>query len=257
MSNFLLVIVGPTASGKTAAAIEIAQMYEGEIVCADSRTVYRGMDLGTAKPTTEEQELVPHHLLDVVEPDEAFTVADFKELANQAIEDVQRRNKLPIMVGGSGLYVDAVIFDYGFSDSEAARNPINPRHLSLDTPRPRSGLRPNTVVVGINPDLEILKQRVKDRVDAMVKDGFMDEAKKLFTSYGTDVKALHAPGYKAFKDYFENKISLDEAKAQFVRNDYLLARRQRTWFKRNKSIHWFDNREELVDFVTTILNKKQ
>lgn len=255
--SLLIVLVGPTASGKTAVAMEIAKKFNGEIVCADSRTVYKGMDIGTAKPSKQEQAQIPHHLLDVVRPDEPFTVADFKKLAEQAINDIQHRNKIPIMVGGSGLYVDAVLFDYKFAPKNSPRDSVNSRHLDKEVPAVRSKIRPNTLVVGLNPDLQVLKQRITERVEAMVQDGLVEEVKELCDQYGTNVKALDATSYKAFREYVENKITLDEAKAQFVRNDYLLARRQRTWFKRNKSIHWFTNREEIVEFITTELNKNK
>ncbi len=253
----LVVIVGPTASGKTALAIEIAQKFGAEIICADSRTVYKGMDIGTAKPTKQEQAEIPHHLLDVVEPDQPFTVADFKEVANQAIENIAERGKLPIMVGGSGLYIDAVLYDYQFAKEGAERDPVNPRHVSSSEPKIKQPLREKTIVLGLNPELDVLKDRITKRVDSMLDAGFINEVKHLFDTYGPDTKALQTPGYKAFKDYIENKISLEEAKAMFIRNDYLLARRQRTWFKRNKSIHWLNNREDAVALVTTLLNKKQ
>ena len=110
----LIVITGPTASGKSALAMDIAKKYGGEIICADSRTVYKGMDIGTAKPTEQDQREVPHHLLDVVEPNQPFSAAEFKERANQAICDISARGKLPMLVGGTGLYIDAVLFDYHF-----------------------------------------------------------------------------------------------------------------------------------------------
>ncbi|MCA9332347.1 tRNA dimethylallyltransferase [Candidatus Saccharibacteria bacterium] len=257
MKQQLLVIVGPTASGKTSVAIEIAQQFNGEIICADSRTVYKDMDIGTAKPTKEEQEKVPHHLLDVVLPDQPFTVADFKRLADEAIKDINKRDKLPIIVGGSGLYIDSILYDYKFSPKGSARDPINPRHLDKTVEQKKSELRPDALVVGIDPPLEVIKQRVINRVDEMVNQGFIDEVNSLLEIYSSNTNSLNAPGYKAFKEYVENKISLSEAKERFVRNDYLLARRQRTWFKRNKSIHWFNNRDEIVDFITTQLNKNR
>src|SRR4051812_9831711 len=110
----LIVIVGPTASGKTALAIEIAKLFNGEIICADSRTIYRGMDAGTAKPTTRERSIVPHWGLDLVEPGDSFSVADFKSYALNKITEIRARNHIPLLVGGSGLYVDAVLFDYQF-----------------------------------------------------------------------------------------------------------------------------------------------
>src|SRR5688500_6881598 len=110
----LIVIVGPTASGKTALSIEIAKQYNGEIICADSRTVYKGMDIGTAKPTPEERQGIPHWGLDLVQPNEDFSAADFKVYALQKIIEIRARNRTPILVGGTGLYIDAVIFDYEF-----------------------------------------------------------------------------------------------------------------------------------------------
>lgn len=284
----LLVIIGPTASGKTALAIELAQKFDGEIICADSRTVYKDMDIGTAKPSQEEQELIPHHLLDVIEADQSFSAAKFKQLANSAIKDIQNRDKLPILVGGTGLYIDSVIYDFQFlppaDPAERQRlnhmsvqelqeeilekqlpmpeNRQNPRHLArvIETSGAvgrQSDIRPNTLVIGLDVDLAVLRKRITERVDLMLESGFIAEVETLVNRYGADAPGLLAPGYKAFKDYIENKISLDDAKAQFVRNDYLLARRQRTWFKRNKSIHWLNNREDAVELVTTFLNKKQ
>jgi tRNA dimethylallyltransferase len=117
----LIVIVGPTASGKTALAIELAQKYAGEIICADSRTLYKGMDIGTAKPTVEEQALVPHWGLDLVEPGEPFSAADFKRYALQKIDEIRARGHVPFLVGGTGLYVDGIVFDYQFGDTKNAK----------------------------------------------------------------------------------------------------------------------------------------
>jgi len=248
----LIVIVGPTASGKTALAIELAQKFGGEIVCADSRTVYSGMDIGTAKPTADERAEVRHHLLDVASPDEAFTAADFKELANEAIKDIVSRGQLPIMVGGSGLYIDAVLFDYGFAPQGAARDPKNPRHMSKSVPRPRKDLRDNTLIIGLSVPREVLRERIEGRVEAMIRHGLLEEVRHLLSKY-PDSKALDAPGYKAFRGYLAGLVSLDEAKASFVRNDLQLAKRQRTWFKRNPYIHWFDDSDEALAFVTKSL----
>ena len=252
----LVVIVGETASGKTALAIELAVRLNGEIICADSRTVYRGMDIGTAKPTEAEQRKVPHHLLDVVEPDEPFTVAGFKLLANKAIEDISARGKLPIMVGGSGLYVDAVLFDYGFSAEGAVRDDVNPRHVGKSEPRLKKDLRKNTLIIGLRVSREALQERIIKRVDAMVQAGLVEEVKDLQEKYPGS-KALDSTSYKAFSGYLEGSLSLDEAKALFVQNDLKLAKSQRTWFKRNNSIHWITNREEAVEIATTFLSKNK
>ena len=282
----LVVILGPTASGKTALAMEIAKRFNGEIICADSRTIYKYMNIGTAKPTNKEQSGVRHYGLDLINPDKAYSAAQFKEMALKAIDDITNRGKLPIMVGGTGLYIDGVLFDYQFlplSDpGERKRlnnlsveqlqaeiiekellmpaNSQNPRHLTraIETNGaiPKKGkLRPNTCVIGIQTDLQILKDRITKRMEEIIKQGFIKEVTDLSKQYGWDAQGLQAPGYKAFRDFVEGKKTLDEAKAQFVRNDYLLAKRQRTWFKRNKSIQWVNNKAEAVDIITTHLNK--
>lgn len=288
----LLVVVGETASGKSALAIELAERFGGEIICADSRTVYRGMDIGTAKPTLADRERVPHYCLDLVTPDESFTVADFKREALAAMADISARGKLPILVGGTGLYIDAILYDFTFRPLpdktiraelttldvqelqnrlmeraiELPNNPQNPRHLvrALETGGAQPGrqpLRPNTLIIGLSVEREVLKERITARVDQMISDGLVDEVRRVSEKYGWDVPALQAPAYKAFRDYFDNidgSISLDQAKAETVNNDLRLAKRQRTWFKRNKSIQWFDNRgkmNEIVELTTTFLNK--
>jgi tRNA dimethylallyltransferase len=252
----LLVIVGPTASGKSALAMELAEQLDGEIICADSRTVYKSLDIGTAKPSRLDQQRIPHHILDVVEPDQEFNVADFKRLANEAIVDISKRGKLPIMVGGSGLYIDAVLFDYGFSATGATRNPINPRHLSPSEPRIRQKLRPHTLVIGLGTPRDILRARITARVDSMIDAGFIDEIKRLLAGYPGS-KALLAPGYRAFAEHIAGHISLEEAKALFIKNDFHLAKRQMTWFRRNPSIHWLKDASTYVDETLGLLNKLQ
>lgn len=282
----LVVLLGPTAAGKTSMAIELAKRFSGEIVAADSRTIYKGMDIGTAKPSKEEQRLIPHHLLDIVSPSDRFTVADFQSMANSTIAAIGARGKLPILVGGSGLYIDAVIYNFSFqgaSDLQRRRrleglsveelqlllrkqkialpkNERNPRHLirALESdgslPR-REPLRQHTVVIGLDPGREILQEKITKRVDAMVGIGFVEEVRKLGEIYGWDVPALQAPGYKAFRSYLLNEVSLAEAKKQFVRRDLQYAKRQKTWFKRSSDIHWISKLDEAVDLVTTFLNK--
>ena len=132
MSRPLVVITGPTASGKTSLAIRIAKKFNGEIICADSRTVYKGMDIGTAKPTKEEQAGVPHWGIDLVEPGERFTVADFQEYAYKKIDDIRSRGKLPMLVGGTGLYIDAVIDGYEFSGDADCKLRKRLEEMTLD-----------------------------------------------------------------------------------------------------------------------------
>ncbi len=282
----LIIIVGETASGKTALAIQLAKQFGGEIICADSRTVYKGMDIGTAKPTLTEREGIPHHLLDVVSPSQPFSVSDFQKLAKQAIAEISARGHIPFLVGGTGLYVDSILYDFTFRSApdpdERVRlqalsieelqtevierglsmpeNSKNPRHLTrvLETDglvSTQKTVRPSTLTIGLHIDREVLKAKLAKRVDIMCQAGFIDEVRNMFALYPDSTPALQAPGYKAFKAYIADEISLDEAKQAFIRNDYQLAKRQRTWFKRNKSIHWVQEQAEAVDLVTTFLNK--
>jgi tRNA dimethylallyltransferase len=227
----LVVVVGETASGKTALGIELAKKFNGEIICADSRTVYKGMDVGTAKPTKKEQEGVPHHLLDIVEPNEKYNAARFQKDANALINDISDRGKLSIMVGGTGLYVDSVIFEYDFDK------------------KTMSELRPNTLVIGMKREREELLQRIEQRIDVMLKQGLVEEVQWVGEQYGWDVEAMTGIGYRAFADYIKGEKTLDEARQDFIRGDKLLAKRQRTWFKRNKSIHWIEGYHGAISLV--------
>jgi tRNA dimethylallyltransferase len=250
----LLVIVGPTASGKSDLAMKLAKKLEGEIICADSRTVYKGLNIGTAKPSATDRVEVPHHILDIIEPDEDFNVADFKRLAEQAMEDIQARGKFPILVGGSGLYVDAVLFDYEFSETNSPKDDANPRHLDKNVPRRRSELRKDTLVIGLAVDKEELKARIEKRIEEMLAQGLIEEVRQIQAHYPGS-KALLAPGYKAFSEHLAGRLSLEEAKALFIKNDYNLAKRQISWFKRNKKIHWLNTKNTYIEDTLKLLNK--
>lgn len=283
----LIVIVGQTGSGKSALAMELAQQFNGEIIAADSRTVYKQLDIGTAKPNLADQHVVPHHALDIVDPDEPFTVANFKHVATTAIQAVASRGKLPFLVGGSGLYIDSILYDFSFrvpADPVVRQqleqltveqlqgivtqkglpmpaNHRNPRHLirtieSGGQEAVKNGLRPNTLIIGIDIDRDTLASSLTHRVDAMLQHGLIEEVDRLSQTYGWDTQSLQSTGYKAFRPYLAGVQTLDEAKAQFVRNDLQLAKRQRTWFRRNKSIHWICKKDEAIDLITTFLNKE-
>ncbi len=284
----LLVIVGETASGKTELAIRLARHFGGEIICADSWTVRRQADIGTAKPTPAERAAVPHHLLDVVNPDEDFTAAVFKKLANEAIADIDSRGRLPIMAGGTGLYIDGVIYDYGFlpagdrSDREALNrldtaallemiaglkldlggvDVRNKRRLIrlIETggARPtRQTLRPRTLIIGIKTDRAVLEARITKRCDAMLAAGLEAEVKRLAERYGWTCEALKGVGYAQWQGYFSGTQNLAETRQKIIKANLDLAKRQRTWFKRNKSIQWFStpvNWNDIVASVTTFL----
>ncbi len=285
----LLVVVGETASGKTALGVELAKRLNGEVICADSWTVRRGVDIGTAKPTEEERQEVPHHLLDVVEPCGEFTAAVFKRLANQAIKDISDRGKLPIIVGGTGLYVDGVIYDFDFlpAGDRKEREELNRlsaaqlldkvKNLKLDPggvdirnkrrlirlietkgQKPtRQPLRESTFIIGLKTPREEIERRMIKRLDDMMDAGLEDEVRMLAGKYGWDCEALKGIGYAQWKDYFEGSQSLPETRSKIIKATFEYAKRQRTWFKRNKSIHWFDtpvNPEEIVDVTTTLLD---
>lgn len=277
MNKPLVVIAGPTASGKSALALVVAKKYGGELICADSRTVYKGLDIGTAKPTPAQQKEVPHHLLDVVDPGEPFTAADFKRLALGAIDDISARGKLPIMVGGTGLYIDSVIFNYKFGtpadpvmraklqamsiDELQQRclddgislptNEKNKRHLVRaielgGMAEPHQALRPNTLVVALTTDRDTLRSRVMLRAQQMVKDGVLREVANVGEQYEWAGEALTGNIYRILKPVVKGELSLEDGLKQFVTSDMQLAKRQVTWLRRNPNVIWGDKEELLV-----------
>lgn len=265
----LVVIVGPTASGKSATAMRIAKEFRGEIICADSRTIYKGMDIGTAKPSHEDRVAVPHWGLDLVEPGESFTAADFKKYALKKIAEIRARGNLPMLVGGTGLYVDGVIFDYQFGKPEpelrkklealslhdlisyCAKNNIslpenqrNKRYViraieqkSINTTRLPKPI-PNTIVVGISTERDVLKQRIEARSEQLFENGMVEEAKKLGKKHGWKSEAMTGNIYKLVKQFLDGEFDEAELKRRFVTADWQLAKRQLTWLKRNPFIHW-------------------
>lgn len=283
----LVVIVGETASGKSALAFELAKRFDGEIINADSWAVYRDFNIGTAKPSTEERRAIPHHLLDVADPTVGFSAAVFQRLANEAIEDIVSRGKLPILVGGTGLYVDSVIFDYSFlppSEPELRRqlNALSVPELleyagglKLDTSSidirnkrriirlienngqlPTKGiLRSSTVILGVSVQREVLQERVEARVNAMLAAGLEEEVRSLAQTYGWEVEPMKGIGYREWREYFAGSQTLEETKRRIIKSTMDLAKRQRTWFKRNKSIQWVTEQVNAVAIVTTLLNK--
>ena len=282
-----IAVVGATATGKTDLALKLAEKYNGEIVCADSRTIYREMDIGTAKPTAEEQAWAPHHLLDVIDPGERLSAAAFKQLAEAAMADISSRGKLPILVGGSGLYLDAVLFDYefpqeadperreqleGMSDEEllellSAEDPeafetvdrANRRRVirAIETAGASAGRRseilPEALVIGTRMNKEVVQKRVELRVEKMLEQGFIDEVRQIGDKYGWDSPALEVIGYRAFKGLLLGTKTLEEAKADFVRGDMALYKKQVTWFKRNSAIQWVESADEALELAAKFL----
>lgn len=252
----LVVIVGETASGKSSLAMFLARKFNGEIISADSRAIYKGMDIGTAKPTKQDQSEIPHHLIDIINPNQRYSAKQFKEDATKVISDILSRGKLPIMVGGTGLYIDAVLFDYRFDTAIDKRDPHNLRHAlpSVLEPSISSIIRPSTLVLGIKLNREDLNNNIQQRAKQMLSPTLVQEVTKLIDKYGADTEPMSGIGYKTFVRYVRGDLSMEEAKDELVRGDKSLAKRQRTWFKRNKSIHWITRQSEAVELVTTLLH---
>ena len=267
----LVAIVGPTASGKTSLAIELAKKCNGEIICADSRTIYKYMDIGTAKPTIEDQARVPHWGLDIVEPGTRFTAADFKRYAVTKIDEIRARGHTPFIVGGTGLYINAVLYDYQFAGGydellrekletlpieelqdyciknnvEIPKNEKNKRYLiraiekadsvKIMTTRPLE----NTYVVGISSELlSDYDERIRRRSEQLFENGVVEEAIMLGKKYGWDSEAMTGNIYRLVKQYLDTKMSLQELMVRSIIADRQLAKRQMTWFKRDKNIKW-------------------
>lgn len=282
----IIIIVGPTASGKSALAMQIAKENNGEIICADSRTVYKGMDIGTAKPTKQDQREVPHHLIDIVEPNQPFNAADFKRLADEAVDKIISRNKVPIIVGGTGLYIDSVFFNYDFGkpanyedrikllklDNEELqeicrkksiplpRNFQNKRHLvrtiELGGPVNQNKMPcSNTLIVAIDVDKKTLKDRIERRASEMLEQGALKETTKLAKKYGWENEAMTGNIYRTLKSVILGDVDLEEARSLFVKSDLSLAKRQMTWFKRNPYIIWGDS-EKLKPIIELFIREK-
>ena len=231
-----IIILGPTGSGKTGVSIEIAKAVNGEIISADSRAIYKGMDIGTAKPTLEEMDGILHYGIDLVEPGERFTVADWKTYAEEKIRDIKSRGKVPIVVGGTGLYIDALIYDYQF------RGPTGQKigDIEQKSCSDRTEIKGNFIIVGVDWTTEDLRARLKQRIDKMFGPELYNETEKLVQKYGWGSGAMKSNIYEYAWAFLQGGLSLEEAKEKCFYEDYHLAKRQLTWFKRNKNIIWLE-----------------
>lgn len=232
----VVIILGPTGSGKTSISIELAKALGGEVISADSRAIYKGMDIGTAKPTAEEMQGVPHYGLDLVSPGDRFTVADWKAYAKDKIKDIKSRGKVPIIAGGTGLYIDALIYDYHFKGPTG--NKIG--DIEQKTCSDRKEIKGDYLIIGIKWTSEELRARLTSRAEQMFCSKLYDETRKLVETYGWDSQAMKSNIYQFAWDYMNGKISLEEAKTKYIYDDWHLAKRQLTWFKRNNDIIWLE-----------------
>ena len=305
----LITVVGPTASGKTRLGVELAKRYGGEVISADSMQIYKGMQIATAKPTVEEMQGIPHHLMDFLEPNQTYSVAMFVDNAKKCIEDISSRGKIPVIVGGTGLYVDSLLNNISFHESqrdtglseklwelyyaegvdylldmlrkfdgesaERLETEKNPKRIiraiefykttgititeqnknSKNEESPYSAIK-----LGLNfEDRQKLYDRINKRVDLMVEAGLVSEAKRVFNSElsFTSVKAI---GYKELFPYLKGELPLEECIEKLKQETRRYAKRQITWFKRDKEINWLypdkaDSFEQLFEQAVQITEK--
>ncbi|HET7290876.1 MAG TPA: tRNA (adenosine(37)-N6)-dimethylallyltransferase MiaA [Vicinamibacteria bacterium] len=287
LERALIAIVGPTASGKSALALELAQALDGEIVSCDSLQVFRGLDVGSAKPTAAERALVPHHLLDVAEPDQDFSAAEYARLARAAVRDVVARGRLPLVVGGTGLYLRALLSglfpgpsrDAAFRQRvealaerlgrarvhawlrrvdpsaaarispedlvrvvralevyRATRIPISKHHAS--STEALTGVQAR--VFGIDLPRDALRARVQARTDAMWAGGLLEETRSLLDRFPNGARPLRAIGYRQAVAVVRGELDLAAARRDMVTTTMQYAKRQRTWFRHQADVAWFD-----------------
>lgn len=283
----ILVIVGPTASGKTDLAIFLAKKFGGEVVSADSRLIYRGLNIGAAKPVLDANmcvQGVKHHLIDVADPDKELSLAEYKILAEKSIDGILARGKLPIIVGGTGLYIWAVVDNLSVPevppnkdlrkeldklsvpelverlriadpDALAEVDAKNPRRLiralevanagkTFHSMRQRGALKYEALQLGIAVEREELKQRIKKRLEEQLKDGLEKEVRGLADKFAWNLPGMSGIGYREWKNYFAGETTLEMVRENVIKDTNSYAKRQMTWFRKDKRIKWIADREE-------------
>ena len=250
----LVVILGPTATGKSYCGIELAQRFCGEIISGDSMLVYRQMNIGTAKPSEEELNTVPHHLVNILTPDASYSVADFQQQATELIHQITRRGNLPILVGGTGLYIKALLEDYRFSSVE--ENP-ELRHREK-----QHELKYDATVFGLSMERDFLYERINQRVDRMLEAGLEEEVRTLLKAgVSTGCLSMKSLGYRQMAEYLTGQCDFATAVDNIKKGTRHFAKRQITWYKKMPYIHWFTvdrslNYEKIVADMADILEKK-
>lgn len=297
----LLVLIGPTAVGKTKLSLDIAKAWNAEIISGDSMQVYRGMDIGTAKIPQEEREGIPHHLIDICDPDYAYSVADFQSEAVRCIDDISSRGKLPFIVGGTGLYVESVCYQYQFADTgsdeafrleqeryaqEHGTEALHKRLMDIDPPAAER-LHPNDLrrviralevhhltgqtfseqqagqvkespyelcIIGLTMDRAELYRRIELRVDLMMEQGLVEEVERIAAKYRLPDNAvsMQGLGYKEIVQYLQGNCTLEAAVELLKRDTRRFAKRQLSWFRHMKDIHWIDMGENFHNNLAQI-----
>lgn len=301
----VIVICGPTASGKTALSIELAKKINGEIISADSMQIYKDMNIGTAKPDEEEKQGIKHYLMDYISPEQRYSVAQFKNDATKAIEEIISKGKMPIIVGGTGLYIDSLIYGIEYKeieideeyrkklekivqeqglealyekaneiDSEAIKkispndkkrimrvleiyNATGKTKTEQDKESRKNGVQYDYKVFTINMDREKLYERINKRVDIMIEKGLIQEVENLEKKYNKFPTAMQGLGYKEVVDYIEGKYTKEEMIEKIKMESRRYAKRQLTWFRKNKESIWLDASEMKEHNVQQILEHMQ
>lgn len=303
MKPKVIVICGPTASGKTALSIELAKQINGEIVSADSMQIYQDMDIGSAKPTKEEMQGIKHYLLDFVSPRDRYSVADYKKEATSAMEEIIKKGKTPIIVGGTGLYIDSLIYNIDYPEiefdeeyrkhlekrveqeglqalyeeamkiDEEAMKRISPKdqkrilrvlevyHQTGKTKTEqeiesrKKEVPYDYYVFALTMDRKILYDRINQRVDIMVQQGLIEEVQNIIKKYKEYPTAMQALGYKEVKEYLEGKTAKEEAIEKVKQETRRYAKRQLTWFRKNKQTIWLDAMNQKQENIKRILEE--
>lgn len=292
----IIVIVGPTGVGKTKLSIELAKKLNGEIINADSTQVYKNLNIATAKVKEEEKENITHHLIDIKEINEDYTVYDYQKDARKKINEILKKGKNPIIVGGTGLYIKALLYDYKFESegkiindySNLSNEEIYNRLTKIDQnhnihinnrkrliralnyvestnklyshKQKTNKLLYDAVFIGLTTDRNILYQRINERVDQMIKDGLLKEAKKIYDSNIRTKSVMTPIGYKELFPYFDSEKSLEECIELIKKSSRHYAKRQYTWFNNQMDITWFNmnfnNFDNTVNDVLDYLKTK-
>lgn len=282
--NKVIVITGPTAVGKTKLSIELAKRYNGEIINADAVQVYKGLDIGSAKVTEEEKEDIPHHLFDIKEVDEEYTIYHYQKDCRKLIKEVQGRGKTPILVGGTGLYIKAALYDYKLTEEKETNTYDNltdeelynkllevDKDIVIDKNNRRRLIRAlnyykennksintnttnkllyDAIFIGLTTDRRILYDKINNRVDIMIKEGLLNEVKVFYDKNIRTKPLLNAIGYREIYSYFDGNISLEEAINKIKQNSRHYAKRQYTFFNHQLPIVWFET--DYSNFNNTI-----
>ena len=280
----IIVICGPTGVGKTRLSVELAKRLNGEVINADSTQVYKDMNIGTAKVREEEMEGIKHHLFSFLEPNQEYTIYEYQKDARKALNDLLDSNKVPIIVGGSNLYIKALLYDYELSDDNKVDIDIDKSNeemylsiiekyplISIDKNNTRRIRRAyikyiinneklsnkgntliydNAIFIGLTTDRDRLYEIINNRVNKMINEGLIDEVKQLVNKYGETLELNTAIGYKEIIKYLNREISLDEAIDLIKKNSRHYAKRQYTWLNNKMNVKWFD--VDFNDFNNTV-----